>query len=49
MEYKYRIIYWLGSMLAEYTTKANSEEEAILKFKNAKGSCDIVTVEAEKM
>lgn len=49
MECKYRIIYWLGSMLAEYTTKASSEEEAILKFKNTKGSREIVTVEAEEM
>lgn len=49
MEYRYRIIYWLGSMLAEYTTKASSEEEAILKFKNVKGSREIVTVEAEEM
>lgn len=49
MELKYRIVYLLGSMITEYTTKASSEEEAILKFKNIKGNHEIVTIEAEEM
>lgn len=44
---KYRIVYWLGSMKTECYITAESEEDAVKKFKERKGEMTILKVEEE--
>ena len=43
---KWRIVYWLGSMMTETFVKADSKEMAIAEFEKRKGGKDrIINIE----
>lgn len=43
---KWRIVYWLGSMMTDMFVKADSKEAAIAEFEERKGSKDrIINIE----
>ena len=42
---KFRFVYWFGSCITDWSTFANSKQEALEKFEKYKGDRRIVSVE----
>ena len=42
---KWRIVYWLGSMMTETFVRADSRETAIVEFEKDKGKDRIISIE----
>lgn len=45
---KYRVIYWVGSMVTEWVVAAKTERDAIAKFRAEKGDAAVLKVELVK-
>lgn len=42
---RYRIVYWMGSIITEWHGKAKDKETVIKKFREAHGHSEIINIE----